>query len=190
MTIIWCMVPQIWSMTDRIFCHSGPSFAIFPLNQPKKSRFWKMKRKPGDILILYKCIINDNHMMYGSWDMVRNGCHFYFLFWAIFCPFTSLTAQKFKIGKQWKKALKISSFYNSDTKNHVHMLYCSWHMARDGCNYFSFWTIFCTFTPLTAQKIKIEIKWRKPWWYHHFTLVYKKSWSYAILFLRYGVWQM
>ena len=26
--------------------------------------------------------------------------------------------------------------------------------------------------------------------YHHFTEVYQKSWSYAILFLRYGTWQM
>ena len=30
-------------------------------------------------------------------------------------------------------------------------------MAHDRCNcYFSFWTIFCPFTPLTAQKIKIK----------------------------------
>ena len=38
------------------------------------------------------------------------------------------------------------------------MLYCSWDMARDRCNYFSFWTIFCPFTPLTAWKIKINKK--------------------------------
>ena len=32
-------------------------------------------------------------------------------------------------------------------------------MARDGCNgYFSFWTIFCPFNSLTAQKVKIEQK--------------------------------
>ena len=38
-------------------------------------------------------------------------------------------------------------------------------MVRDGCNcYFSFWAIFYTFTPLTAQKIKIwkkKKKWKK-----------------------------
>ena len=27
-------------------------------------------------------------------------------------------------------------------------------MVHDGCNYFSFWAIFCTFNPLTARKIK------------------------------------
>ena len=43
------------------------------------------------------------------------------------------------------------------TKNHDHMLYCSWDMARDGCTcYFSFWAIFCPFAPLTIQKIKIS----------------------------------
>ena len=37
------------------------------------------------------------------------------------------------------------------------MTYCSWDMARDGYNcYFSFWTVFCPFTPLTAQKMKIS----------------------------------
>ena len=42
------------------------------------------------------------------------------------------------------------------------MLHCSWDMVRDECNYFSFWAIFCPFTPLTAQKIKIKKeKWKK-----------------------------
>ena len=35
-----------------------------------------------------------------------------------------------------------------------------WHAcARQ--NFFSFWTIFCSFTPLTMQKIKILKKWKK-----------------------------
>ena len=38
-------------------------------------------------------------------------------------------------------------------QNQVHMLYCSWDMACDRCNY---WTIFCTFTLLTGQKMKIS----------------------------------
>ena len=31
------------------------------------------------------------------------------------------------------------------------MLYCSWDMVRDRCNYFSFWTIFCPFTHPTPH---------------------------------------
>ena len=72
-------------------------------------------------------------------------------------------------------------------KYHDHMLYCSWDMVRDRCNcYFSFWTIFCPFTPLTAQKIKIMKKWKTAWRYHHFTYVYHKLWSDDVQFLRYG----
>ena len=51
------------------------------------------------------------------------------------------------------------------TKNHDDMLslmlFCSWDMVHDGCNYFSFWAVFCPFTPVTPQKIKISQKWRK-----------------------------
>ena len=39
---------------------------------------------------------------------------------------------------------------------------CSWDMAHDIWNcYFSFRTIFCPFTPLTARKMKISQKWKK-----------------------------
>ena len=55
-------------------------------------------------------------MLYCSWDMVRDRCNCYFSFWAIFCPFTPLTAQKIKILKKWKKCLEISSFYISVPK--------------------------------------------------------------------------
>ena len=48
------------------------------------------------------------------------------------------------------------------TKNYDQMMYGSWDMVRDRCNcYFSFWIIFCPFTPLTAPKIKILKKWKK-----------------------------
>ena len=59
------------------------------------------------------------------------------------------------------------------------------------CNfYFSFWAMFCPFTTLTAWKKKISKKWKNASGYHQFTQVYQKSWSHAILFLRYGTWQM
>ena len=39
------MVPKIWSTTDRIFCHIGPFFALFPPNDPENKNFDKMKKK-------------------------------------------------------------------------------------------------------------------------------------------------
>ena len=44
MTIIWCMVPEIVSTTDRIFCHFGLFFALLSLQQPEISNFWKNEK--------------------------------------------------------------------------------------------------------------------------------------------------
>ena len=50
-------------------------------------------------------------MLHCSWDMVRDRCNCYFTFWAVFCPFTRLTARKRKILKKWKKHLEMISWY-------------------------------------------------------------------------------
>ena len=94
--------------------------------------------------------------------MVHDRCNCYFSFWAIFCPFMPLTAQKIKILKKWKKTPGDIIILHMCTKNYDQMMYGSWDMVRDRCNcYFSFWAIFCPFTLLTAQKIKISKKWKK-----------------------------
>ena len=95
--IIWCTVPEIWRMTDVMIFHFGPFFALLTPNNPKNQNFEKLKKAPGDIIILHKCTKNHDHMLYCSLDMARNGFNCYFSFWAIFYPFTSLTAQKIKI---------------------------------------------------------------------------------------------
>ena len=33
---------------------------------PKNQNFEKIKKMPGDIIILHRCNINESHMMYGS----------------------------------------------------------------------------------------------------------------------------
>ena len=58
------MVPEIGNVTDRIFCHLGPFFALLPPNNPKNQNFEKLKKNPGDIILLHMCTINDNQMMY------------------------------------------------------------------------------------------------------------------------------
>ena len=55
-----------------MFYHFGTFFALSPPppqphpRQPKKSKFSKIEKIPGDITILHMCTKNDNHMMYGS----------------------------------------------------------------------------------------------------------------------------
>ena len=56
------MVPEIWRATDRSVCH----FALLPPTKPEIQNFEKMKKAPGDTILLQMCTINVNHMMYNS----------------------------------------------------------------------------------------------------------------------------
>ena len=127
-------------------------FSFYPPNNPKNQNFEKLKKTSGDIITLHMCTINDTHIMYGSWNIKRNGQNL-LSFWTAFCPFTPLTTQKIKILKKWKKMPGYIIILYKCTKNHDHMLQCSWDTMLDGCNsYFLFWAIFCSFTPLTTEK--------------------------------------
>ena len=134
------------------------------------------------------CINNQDHMMYGSWDMKCNK-HNFFVILDNFLPFYLPNTLKNKNMKNKKNPGNIIILHKC-TKNHDHMLYRSWDMAHDRCNYFSFWAILCPFTTLTApQKWKFQ-KNEKNAWRYCFTQIYQKSWLHAILFLRYGTWWM
>ena len=50
----------------KIFCHLGPFFAFHFSNNPENQNFEKKKKKPGAIIYLQTCNINEDHMMYGS----------------------------------------------------------------------------------------------------------------------------
>ena len=41
--------------------------------QPEKWKFQKNEKRPGDFIILHTCTKNYDYMIYGSWDMVRDG---------------------------------------------------------------------------------------------------------------------
>ena len=51
---IWCMVPEIWSVKDRVFCHFGSFFALLPHNLQNQN-FEKMK-KNLEILSFYTSV--------------------------------------------------------------------------------------------------------------------------------------
>ena len=110
--------------------------------------------------MLHMFTIDDNHLMYGSWDSERDGEKF-LSFWTIFCPFTSLTTRKVKILKNWKKCLEILSFYQMCTMNDNYMMYGSWDMERDGQGFFILDPLFYPFTALKTRKIKILKEWKQ-----------------------------
>ena len=84
--------------------------------------------------------------------------------------------------------MKILSFYPCVPQMTI-MMYGSWYIKHDRQFFLSFWVIFCPFTPLTIQKIKILKKWKKLLEILSFTQVYHKWQSYDIWFLRYELQQ-
>ena len=95
-TILWCMVPEIRSVwRTEFFVILDHFLHFYPCNNLKNQNFEKMNKKTGDIIILHKYTTNDNHMMYGSWDM-KCDRQIFLSFWTIFCPFNPWQTEKSK----------------------------------------------------------------------------------------------
>ena len=143
-------------------------------------------------------------MVPGIWSTRQNFCH-----WAIFCPFIPLTIWKITILKRWKKQTPPTPPYNTENQNHekkekkpwditILHVYHKWKSSdvwflRQGAReaeFFHFGPFFAFLSQKQPEKSKFWKNEKNLWIYHHFTLVYQKSWSYAMLFLRYSAWRM
>ena len=76
------------------FCHLHP-------HNPKNQNFEKMKKAPGNIIVLHMSTNNHDHKMYASWDMERDR----FFFFCHFGSFFALLPQHEK-SKFWKNKKK------------------------------------------------------------------------------------
>ena len=100
MIIIWCMVPEICSMTEFLsfwalfffffFCPFTPLLTL-------KIKIWEKCEKKQDM-----CTINEDHMMYSSWD-IRHNEQSLLSFWVIFPLWPPSNNPKNEIWKKWKK---------------------------------------------------------------------------------------
>ena len=93
--------------------------------------------------------------------------------------------------KKWKKQLEISSFYTIVPNIMIigHTVPEIWCMM--GVTVIFHFELFFALLPLWhPKKWKFQKIEKKIWRYHHFTLLHQKSWSHAVLFLRYGMWHM
>ena len=152
------MVPEIWSTTGFfvILDHFLPFYPpmdpeIEILEKIKKIKK-KKKKKRLEMLPFYTCVSE----MTIKWCVVPEilsttnifFCHFqpFFAFLHPNYPIT-LTAWEMKILQKWKKHLEMSSYYTSLLK--IMIIWYTvpeiWHVTD--VFYFSFWAIFCTFTP-------------------------------------------
>ena len=90
-TILWCMLPHIWSETDIIFCHFGHFLLL-------KWKLGKNVEKTWRYYPLHICTITEVHIMCVSWDIKAwltqlfvVSCHFLY-----FDPPNNLKNQNFE----------------------------------------------------------------------------------------------
>ena len=117
-----------------------------PPPSPQKSKFWKkMKKMPGDIILLYKHVYHKWRSCDISFLKYKVRQTEIFVILGYFLPFQSPDNQE-------NQNIIILHIF---TINDNHLIYGSWDMEHDRQNFLSFWTFFCPFIPLWTQKIKI-----------------------------------
>ena len=119
----------------------------------QKIKILKLKKTPGNIIILHFGTINENHMnhmMYSSCNIEHDGQNF-LLFWTVFCCFILITTQKIKTLKNWKKFTHVSH------KRQSHFVWFLSYQAQR-IDFFVILDYFFSFTPLTTQNFFEEIK--------------------------------
>ena len=196
MTFIWCMFPEMWSETDRIFCHFVPFFSplttqkikilknwikhlatfhfthlyhkwlsydgwflkywasprqffiilhhflqLYPPNDLENQNFEKMQKPLENIITLHMYIINDNHIMYGCWDMEHDR-HNFLSFRTVFLSFYTLNNPKNQNFLKMKKNTRNITILQMWNMNNNHMMYGSWNIECERWNFLSFRTIF------------------------------------------------
>ena len=100
----------MWQM-ELLLLIWGYFLPFYPPNSLKNENFKKMKKNPGDVIILHRCTKDHDHMPYCLWDMVDDGCSCYFSSWLFLALLPPQQPEKWKFLKNEKKCLEISSFY-------------------------------------------------------------------------------
>ena len=98
---------DVWFMRYKVqktkfFVIMGHFLPFDLRSNQENENFEKIKKPPGDIIILHLCTTNDDHIMYGSWDIKRDK-HNFLSFWAIFLAFYPHNNQKIKFQKKERK---------------------------------------------------------------------------------------
>ena len=109
----------------KLFITFDRFLLFYPRNNPKNQNFEKLKKAPGDIIILHKCIKNQDHMLSCSLDMARNGFNFHFFILGYFLPFYHSNSPKSQNLEKVKKTPRDIIILKKYTKNYDYMLHCS-----------------------------------------------------------------
>ena len=134
---------------DRCNCYFSfwASFCPFTPRTTQKIKNLQKWKKCLKISSFYTSVPKIMSICYTApeaWHVTHN-CHFFHfgLFFALLTPWQPKNSKLKKT-----KKLRYIIILHKCTKNHDHMLYCSWDKACGRCKcYFAFWADFCPFTP-------------------------------------------
>ena len=111
------------------FCYFGLFFASLAHSQPKKSKFWENERNTWRYCHFTQ--VYQKWQTYDGWslDMKRNRHNFFVILdhCLPLSPTNNPKNQDFQI----LKTLAVIIILHDCTKNHDHMLYCSWDVAQN-----------------------------------------------------------
>ena len=117
---IICMIPEIWCTTDRIFSNFRPFFALLhPLPPITTNRIKILRQWKNTWRYHHFTQVHHKWQSYDIW-FLRYEVHqieFFLSSWAIFCPFTHLTAWKVNFSKKWKKPRRYHHFTQAYQKS-------------------------------------------------------------------------
>ena len=131
MTIIWCMTPEIWGVTDNIFCHFELFLALLTLLTTWKIKILKNWKKLLVILSFYTSVLKIMTICYTVPEIWRMKYVIIFHFGPFFAPLPPKQPEKSKF-KKMKKTLGDINILHKCTKNHDHMLH--WDKACGRCH--------------------------------------------------------
>ena len=148
--IIWCRLPEIWSETAIIFWHFGPFFLFYANDWPPKLKFGKnVKKVSGDIILLHMCTINEDHMMYSSWDIRHDGQSFWH-----FGPFDPPSNPKNLNFEKLKNIPGDIITLHLCTTDGNYMMYGFWDIEHDRHSFCHFGLFLALLTPTPKQPKK------------------------------------
>ena len=158
MMIIWCIVPEIWSATDKIFVILDNFLPI-----------WKNEKNAWGYY--YFTLMYHKWWSYDVWflryEVQRTE---FFVILDHFLPFSPLRILKIKFKKNWKNAWR---YHHFTQVCHKWQSYDAWFLRYGEwqTEFFFLMVSFFPFTILKTRKIKILQKWKKCLDINHFIIM-------------------
>ena len=119
--LIWLIVTKKWCAHQYL----GLSLLFPHFLAQKIQNVWKIKKIPGDIIILHQCTKNHNHMIFNSQNMMWIALQ---VILGHLCLLPNFWAKKSKFLKKRKKSPGYIIILHLNPKNHNHLMYSSLKM--------------------------------------------------------------